>query len=110
MPFLEPVFERMIGKLVINPLNRSRPADIGILQQAASTFVQRAATAMAAQFVRDGTWQVPTLIRLRTMHRCDDIAFAREAGLRYIAPSVRRAGRRRRRSSPASRPAPGRRS
>ena len=88
MPFLEPVFERMIGKLVINPVNRSRPADIGILEHAASTFDQGAATAMAARFVRDGTWQVPTLIRSRTMHLCDDIAFRREPGLRYVAPPV----------------------
>ena len=90
MPFLEPVFERMIGKLVINPVNRSRPADIGILEHAASTFDQGAATAMAARFVRDGTWQVPTLIRSRTMHLCDDPAFRREPGLRYVAPSVLR--------------------
>jgi imidazolonepropionase-like amidohydrolase len=59
MPFLEPVFERMIGKLVINPVNRSRPADISILEHAASTFDQGAATTMAARFVRDVTWQVP---------------------------------------------------
>jgi imidazolonepropionase-like amidohydrolase len=45
---------------------------------------------MAARFVRDGTWQVPTLIRSRTMHLCDDPAFRREPGLRYVAPSVRR--------------------
>jgi hypothetical protein len=90
MPFLEPVFKRMIGKLVINPVNRSRPADIGILEHAASTFDQGAATAMAARFVRDGTWQVPTLIRSRTMHLCDDPAFRREPGLGYVAPSVLR--------------------
>jgi hypothetical protein len=30
-----------------------------------------------------------TLIRSRTMHLCDDIAFRREPGLRYVAPSVR---------------------
>jgi hypothetical protein len=29
--FLEPVAERMIGKLIVNPLNRSSPGDIGIL-------------------------------------------------------------------------------
>lgn len=90
MPFLEPVFERMIGKLVINPVNRSRPADIAILEHAASTFDPAAAAAVAAHFVRDGTWQVPTLIRSKTMHLCDDPAFRREAALRYVAPSVLR--------------------
>jgi hypothetical protein len=88
MPFLEPAFERMISKLVINPVNRSRPEDIGILEHAASTFDPGSATAMAERFVRDGTWQVPTLIRSRTMHLCDDPAFRREPGLRYVAPSA----------------------
>jgi len=86
MAFLEPVAARMIGKLVINPLNRSGPADVGILQHAASTFDPKAAAALAAHLVGDGTWQVPTLIRLKTMHRCDDPAFRREPALRYIAP------------------------
>ncbi len=90
MPFLEPVFEKMIGKLVINPVNRSRPADIAILEHAASTFDPAAAAAVAARFVRDGTWQVPTLIRSKTMHLCDDPAFRREQALRYVAPSVLR--------------------
>jgi cytosine/adenosine deaminase-related metal-dependent hydrolase len=90
MPFLEPVFERMIGKLVINPVNRSRPADIAILEHAASTFEPDSATTMAERFARDGTWQVPTLIRSRTMYLCDDPAFRRESGLRYVAPSALR--------------------
>jgi hypothetical protein len=90
MPFLEPVFERMIGKLVINPVNRSRPADVAILEHAASTFDPAAAGAVAARFVRDGTWQVPTLIRSKTMHLCDDPMFRREQALRYVAPSVLR--------------------
>jgi imidazolonepropionase-like amidohydrolase len=85
MAFLEPVAERMIGKLIINPLNRSRPADIGLLARAASTFDPGAAAALAAHLVGDGTWQVPTLIRSKTMHLCDDPAFRREPALRYIA-------------------------
>jgi imidazolonepropionase-like amidohydrolase len=88
MAFLEPVAARMIGKLIVNPLNRSSPSDVSTLQQAASTFVPKAAAALAAHLVGDGTWQVPTLIRLKTMHRCDDPAFGREPALRYIAPPV----------------------
>jgi imidazolonepropionase-like amidohydrolase len=88
MPLLEPIAERMVAKLVVNPLNRSRPADIAILEHAASTFEPGAAAALAARFASDGTWQVPTLIRTRTMHLCDDPAFRREQALRYVAPSV----------------------
>ncbi|MGD0241627.1 MAG: amidohydrolase family protein [Streptosporangiaceae bacterium] len=85
-PLLEPVFARMIGKLIINPVNRSRPADIAVLEHAASTFDQDAAAALAGRLARDGTWQVPTLIRSKTMHLCDDPAFRREPALRYMAP------------------------
>ena len=88
MAFLEPVAARMIGKLIVNPLNRSSPSDVSTLQQAASTFVPKAAAALAAHLVGDGTWQVPTLIRLKTMHRCDDPAFGREPALRYVAPAT----------------------
>jgi imidazolonepropionase-like amidohydrolase len=90
MPLLEPIAERMVAKLVVNPLNRSRPADIAILEHAASTFDPGPAAALAARFASDGTWQVPTLIRTRTMHLCDDPAFRREQALRYVAPSVLR--------------------
>jgi imidazolonepropionase-like amidohydrolase len=43
---------------------------------------------MAAHLVGDGTWQVPTLIRSKTMHLCDDPAFGREPALRYMAPAT----------------------
>jgi imidazolonepropionase-like amidohydrolase len=86
MAFLEPVAARMIGKLIVNPLNRSRPGDIGVLGHAVSTFDPKAAAALAAHLIGAGTWQVPTLIRLKTMHRCDDPAFRREPALRYMAP------------------------
>jgi len=87
-PLVAPLFERMIGKLIINPVNRSRPADIAILEHAASTFDQDAAAALAGRLAADETWQVPTLIRSKTMHLCDDPAFRREPALRYVAPAV----------------------
>ena len=52
-----------------------------------------AGAALAQRFVRDGTWQVPTLIRSRTMHLCDDPAFREDPGLRYVAPSALRTWR-----------------
>ena len=92
-PIPEPVFNRVIRTIVVNPLNRSQPADVDILARAAATFAQDAAAALAQRFVRDGTWQVPTLIRSRTMHLCDDPAFREDPGLRYVAPSALRTWR-----------------
>ena len=93
LPIPEPVFDRVIRTIVVNPLNRSQPADVDILARAAATFAQDAAAALAQRFVRDGTWQVPTLIRSRTMHLCDDPAFREDPGLRYVAPSALRTWR-----------------
>jgi hypothetical protein len=89
--FLEPVLDRVLAKVVINPVNMSRQADIDILGQVTASFDQGAVAGLAQRFVADGTWHVPTLIRTRTMHLCDDAEFPAEPGLRYIAPSTLRA-------------------
>lgn len=89
--FLEPVLDRVLAKVVINPANMSRQADVDILGQVTASFDQGAVAGLAQRFVADGTWQVPTLIRTRTMYLCDDPEFPAEPGLRYLAPSTLRA-------------------
>ncbi|MFY9931596.1 MAG: amidohydrolase family protein [Streptosporangiaceae bacterium] len=90
LPFLEAIFDRLLRKIIINPANISRPEDIAILEHAAATFGHSEAAALAARFVRDGTWQVPTLIRSRTTHLCDDPVYRNDPALRYVAPSMLR--------------------
>ena len=81
---------RVLRKVVINPVNRSTPAEIEILQQAVDTFSEERAAELAEQFVEDGTWQVPTLIRLRTQYLCDSPEFSDDRDLQYMAgPTVR---------------------
>ena len=88
--FLDSVLDRVIARLVINPVNMARQPDVDILDHAATTFDQNAAALLAERFVRDGTWQVPTLIRSRTNYMCDDPAFGADPDLRYIsAPTLR---------------------
>ncbi len=89
--FLEPVLDRVLAKVVINPANMSRQADIDILGQVTASFDQGPVAGLAQRFVADGTWHVPTLIRTRTMYLCDDPEFPAEPGLRYMAPSTLRA-------------------
>jgi hypothetical protein len=73
-----------------NPVNMARQPDVDILDHAATTFDQDAAALLAERFVRDGTWQVPTLIRSRTNYLCDAPAFGADPDLRYIsAPTLR---------------------
>ena len=89
-PIPEPVFDRIIRKIVINPVNRSQQPDVDVLAHVSATFAQDAAAALAEWLVRDGTWQVPTLIRSRTMYLCDDPAFRDDPDLRYVSRSTLR--------------------
>ena len=89
LPFMDRILMRVLRKVVINPLNRSTPAEIEILQRAVDTFSEERAAELAGQFAADGTWQVPTLIRLRTQHLCDAPEFSDDPDLQYMAaPTV----------------------
>jgi hypothetical protein len=86
--YLEPLLNRLAARIVINPVNLSRQADIEILEQVTAAFDQDAVARIAQRFVADGTWHVPTLIRSHTTNVCDDPEFASQPGLRYVAPAA----------------------
>jgi imidazolonepropionase-like amidohydrolase len=88
LPFMDRILMRVLRKVVINPINRSTPAEIEILQQAVDTFSEERAAELAGRFAEDGTWQVPTLIRLRTQHLCDSPEFSEDPDLQYMARST----------------------
>ena len=88
LPFMERILMRVLRKVVINPVNRMTPAEIEILQQAVDTFSEERAADLAGQFAENGTWQVPTLIRLRTQHLCDAPEFSQDPDLQYMARST----------------------
>jgi imidazolonepropionase-like amidohydrolase len=89
LPLLQPVFRRIAARMIVSPVSRSRQADVDILQQVTEAFDQDTAAALAQRFVRDGTWQVPTLIRTRTGYLGDDPALREDPALRLVAPSTR---------------------
>ncbi|WP_326954502.1 amidohydrolase family protein [Amycolatopsis sp. NBC_01286] len=93
IPFLGKIMDRVLRKLVINPLNLSKPADIANLSHAVGTFDRDRAHVLAERFAADGTWQVPTLIRIKTQELCDSPEFAEDPDLTYITPSTRKAWR-----------------
>jgi imidazolonepropionase-like amidohydrolase len=90
LPFMDRILLRVLRKVVINPVNRSTPAEIEILQQAVDTFSEERAAELAGRFAEDGTWQVPTLIRLRTQYLCDSPEFSEDPDLQYMARSTRK--------------------
>ena len=83
-----PLFPAPSSNLVINPLAKSDPADAEILRRAGNTFNEEKARALAMIFVTDGTWQCPTLIRIRTQQFADAPEYQNDPNLRYVAPST----------------------
>ncbi|WP_405771910.1 amidohydrolase family protein [Streptomyces sp. NBC_00080] len=88
LPFMEQIMGRVVKKLVVNPINRSNPDEVKRLRRAADSFDEDLARKLAERFVADGTWQVPTLIRVKTQQLCDDPDFAEDPALRLMDPGT----------------------
>ena len=89
-PFKIPFMERMIMKrferMLVNPSAFSKADDVDRLRRAVEGFREDKANDMAAHFVTDGSWQCPTLVRLRTQTFADDPAYERDEMLAYLPP------------------------
>ncbi|WP_238364533.1 amidohydrolase family protein [Mesobacterium pallidum] len=74
---------------LLNPLlytgARLAPALTGLV----GSFDPDMCAAVATRFVAHDVWQVPTLIRLRTMSRGGDAAYRTDANLRFLHPKTR---------------------
>lgn len=81
----------MIRRIVANPtmLAWSRQGVGEGLRFAIKTYSEEKGRALAKTFVRNGTWQVPTLIRIRTMQISDDPIYRNDPNLKYVPPETR---------------------
>lgn len=68
----------------------SDPTYIPRLQHLIDTFSEAKCRRLAEVFVAHHTWQVPTLIRLRTAAFVDDPAYTHNPDLRYASPATRK--------------------
>ncbi len=57
--------------------------------RAADSFSDKKARALYARFVRNGTWQVPTLTALRSLVSLDNPKFTADPRVKYMSPSLR---------------------
>ena len=88
LPFAARLLAPLLQRLLINPAVMSRPEDIEILAHAIDTFDEAKCRDLAERFAADGTWQSPTLIRLKTQELCDATEFSQSPDLRYMQPST----------------------
>jgi imidazolonepropionase-like amidohydrolase len=88
LPFMDKIFMKILRKIVINPVQRTSPANVELLQRAIDNFSAEKAEALAKRFVADGTWHVPTLIRERTSELCDAPEYRSDPNLRFVAAST----------------------
>ncbi len=84
IPFLERIVMARLRKLLVNPAAFADPADVAHIQVGLDTFSTAKAQDVAGHFAEDGSWQVPTLVRLRTQEYADSPEYAVDDGLAYM--------------------------
>ena len=77
-----------LQKRLINPAAFENPADVARLQRAFDTYNEAKCRTLAVRFATYGTWQVPTLVRLRTQELADFPDYLVDPGLRYMTPGA----------------------
>jgi imidazolonepropionase-like amidohydrolase len=88
-PFKLPAFAqtflaRRMQRLLINPTAFEAPANAARLQRAFDSYSEIKCNALAALFVAQDTWNVPTLVRLKTQELADSEEYQRDPYLPYI--------------------------
>lgn len=84
LPFVEALIMKRLGKMLINPAAFAKPADVARLDRAITTFSPDKGHAVAEAFAADGSWQVPTLVRLRTQEYANRPEYEADDGLAFM--------------------------
>ncbi|MBU1815649.1 MAG: amidohydrolase family protein [Gammaproteobacteria bacterium] len=64
-------------------------ADAPYVQRSLDTYNSATCNTVMKTVVQKGTWQVPTMIRLRTMTNSDSTEFRNDPNLKYVDPTMR---------------------
>ena len=75
--------------IILTPLLFTGPLTAPYVQRIFDTYRDSKCQALAQAFVKNGNWQVPTLIRLRTMAFSDDQLYRADPNLIYLDPTSR---------------------
>ncbi|MFY1636864.1 amidohydrolase family protein [Solwaraspora sp. WMMB335] len=77
-PFAERVFFRVMDKRLINPAAYDSLDAVAMMRAALESFDESRARRLAATLAANRTWQVPTLVRLRTQYLADAPEYAED--------------------------------
>jgi imidazolonepropionase-like amidohydrolase len=83
-PISGAVAASVIARALANPVLFTAPSEFVRYRRVVETFSETKRDELAAVFAGAGTWQVPTLIRVRTQVRGDDRAYRDDPHLRYV--------------------------
>jgi len=80
---------QVLARFIANPIQGTTPAQFAIQKRVMETYDEGKCRQLAAGFVADGTWHVPTLLRLRTMAIPTDPAYREDPNLRFVPAATR---------------------
>jgi imidazolonepropionase-like amidohydrolase len=83
--FLQKILMKHLKKRLINPAAFDDVAYTTRLQRAFDTYSEAKCRALAAVFVANQTWNVPTLVRLRTQELADSPEYLSDPAMPYIS-------------------------
>ncbi len=88
--YLTPFQDSLMGviekKIITRPSVLYGQEEIARFRRVVDSFSEEKCRQLAAVFVANGTWQVPTMIRVKTSELSDHAEFLNDPDLRYIAP------------------------
>ena len=92
-PVPEFLVQMFIRKITADPLLGEMFFDretIPRMKRIVDTFDERKCRSVAAAIAKSGSWQVPTLIRIRTSNFADNPEFLNDPNFQYMPPDVRK--------------------
>ena len=87
VPFADRLFAAVIARAIVNPAALADPVDVGRYREIAATFSEPKCRALAATFVANRTWQVPTLVRMRSTELGELPEYANDPNNAYVPPA-----------------------
>jgi imidazolonepropionase-like amidohydrolase len=89
-PLPPEVFAKLTEKIIANPIAFTDASEIARYQRVIDTYSEAKCRQLAVKFATNGTWQTPTLIRLRTMMFGNDPEYMTNPNLRYVSADTKR--------------------